>query len=77
MHSMEGCCSASMYLLESFQQVIQQGESVQIMWMPGAAWSREGVLGELFSAGSRNACRPHQLTGGWRMASCTRHFGMA
>ena len=32
MVSMDGCCRARMYSLESFQQVIQQGESVQIMW---------------------------------------------
>ncbi len=38
-HSMELFCKAWMKVLESFQQVIQQGESVQIMWIseqPGA-----------------------------------------
>jgi hypothetical protein len=43
--------------------VIQQGESVQIIWISGHAGRRKGVMFELVFAGLWKACRPHQSDG--------------
>ncbi len=54
MNSMVGCRRASCISLPPFQQVSQQGESDQIMWMRVVAFERERELDELvLVAGAR------------------------
>ena len=66
-----------MKLLPSFQQVIQEGESVQIMWILEQPVGRILVVDELVLAVARISCSlPYQSTSPSRMSLGTRLLGM-
>ncbi len=50
MNSMSGCRTALTKSLPAFQQVIQEGESVQIMWILEQPSAGIGVVDELVSS---------------------------
>ena len=63
-------------MLESFQQVIQQGESVQIMWISEQPSAGKVYLVNCSSAGPTKGVEAPPADGGLRMASWIRHLGI-
>ena len=74
--SIFGLLSALIYELLSFQQVIQQGVSVHIIWTSEQPFAGYVYFIKWSSAGDMNLPLPYQPIGGFRIASWIRFLGM-